>query len=91
MIERYGTAKFLEDASAEIIDQDSDSHGPRVLYSLHLPGDENLVMIKVQCNRKDGKVDTYYLRVPPSISTCREAVAWTFGKEIHEYGPIVES
>ena len=27
----------------------------------------------------DGSRKTYFLRVPPTIGTAREAVAWTFG------------
>lgn len=33
----------------------------------------------------------YMLRVPPTIRTAREAVAWTFGLEAEDYEPGVES
>ena len=33
----------------------------------------------------------YMLRVPPTISTAHEAVAWTFGKTPEHYAPAIES
>src|ERR1700722_17693261 len=43
--------------------------------------DETLVMVRV-LNRSaepDGSHKTYFLRVPPHVTTARQAVAWTFG------------
>lgn len=34
---------------------------------------------------------TYLLRVPPTMRTAREAVAWTFGLQDGDYEPDVES
>jgi hypothetical protein len=40
----------------------------------------------------DGSYRHYFLRVPPSVCTAREAVAWTFGFEsAHQYVLAVES
>lgn len=36
------------------------------------------------------KFDEYFLRVPPEVKTCKEAVAWTFFKTIDTYNPEVE-
>jgi hypothetical protein len=33
----------------------------------------------------------YYLRVPPTIQTVEEAVAWTFGLTAGEYRPARET
>jgi hypothetical protein len=33
----------------------------------------------------------YYLRVPPTIQTAAEAVAWSFGLAVEEYHPAQES
>lgn len=33
----------------------------------------------------------YFLCVPPTIKTAREAVAWTFGKSVEEYKPEIET
>jgi hypothetical protein len=39
----------------------------------------------------DGSTKRYALRVPPTITRAREAVAWTFGMKEREYQPLKES
>jgi hypothetical protein len=39
----------------------------------------------------DGSRHRYWLRVPPRVRTCQEAVAWTFGVREAEYRPLVET
>jgi hypothetical protein len=39
----------------------------------------------------DGVRQRYWLRVPPNITTCRAAVAWSFGLTAEEYRPVVET
>ena len=39
----------------------------------------------------DGTRKTYFLRVPPTTRTAREAVAWTFGLRADAYRPAVET
>jgi hypothetical protein len=33
----------------------------------------------------------HLLRVPPTVRSCAEAVAWTFGMEASEYAPVQET
>lgn len=73
MIERLGLDRFLTRAEAKIIDVDQD--GKRRLYRIALRRDEPIVAVRVQCP-STGQI--YFLRVPPNIQTCRQAVAWTF-------------
>jgi hypothetical protein len=40
---------------------------------------------------EDGSSRHHLLRVPPSVRTAREAVAWTFGLGAAEYMPARES
>jgi hypothetical protein len=40
---------------------------------------------------EDGSSRHYFLRVPPSVGTAQEAVAWTFGLGASEYVPVRES
>lgn len=35
--------------------------------------------------------DSYLLRVPPHMKTCKQAVAWTFSLEEIEYNPVKET
>ena len=39
----------------------------------------------------DGSWKTYWLRVPPTMRTPREAIAWTFGMTKEEYAPAMQS
>ena len=77
MMERYGWARFLVDAGAIRLDHD-ERWG--TLYRRDIPDDEPLVMVEV-INRSpepDGSFRHYPLRVPPTMTTALEAVAWTF-------------
>jgi hypothetical protein len=40
--------------------------------------------------RHVAKLD-HWLRVPPTMRTAKEAVAWTFGQAPESYDPIVET
>lgn len=89
LIERYGTHQYLLDTGAEI--RQHDKFG--ALYVKEVWGDEPIVMVHITnaTPEPDGQFRTYFLRVPPTIRTAREAVAWTFGMTADEYDPIVES
>ncbi|HEY9713307.1 MAG TPA: hypothetical protein V6C72_07545, partial [Chroococcales cyanobacterium] len=85
MIDRYGASRFIIDSGAEKIHEDDCG----VLYRKTLLNDEPLVMVKVinSTPEPDGSRRTYFLRVPPHITTAREAVAWTFELPEHSYQP----
>lgn len=89
LIERYGVQDFLLDTGVEI--RQHDKFGS--LYVKEVWGDEDIVMVHITNStpEPDGQYRTYFLRVPPTIRTAREAVAWTFGMTAEEYDPIVES
>jgi len=83
LIEVYGMARFIVDSGGAIVDE--DEHG--VLYRQTFANDEPLVMLKVinSTPEPDGSYKEYFLRVPPAITTAREAVAWTFGLQPERY------
>jgi len=85
MIERFGVSKFIAAANAKKVHEDECG----ILYRLELRDDEPLVMVKVlnTTPEPDGTRKEYFLRVPPSIQTAREAVAWTFDMSAAEYSP----
>jgi hypothetical protein len=94
MIDRFGTTRLLLQGQASVIDTDVDQFGrPRVLSRLHLPDDEDLVMVLVTnaTPDADGTHRCYYLRVPPTTSSCADAVAWSFGMTAAEYAPAQET
>lgn len=90
MIELYGEARYLED-SGTVVAQ-SDEFG--TLFCREIAGDEPLVMVRVlnSTPEADGKTKKrYWLRVPPTIKTAREAVAWSFNIEAKDYKPTIET
>lgn len=89
LIERYGQGRYIEDSGAEKIHQ--DDYG--ILYRKTMEDDEDLVMVKVinSTAEPDGTFKEYFLRVPPHVTTAREAVAWTFGESGFSYDPLQES
>ncbi|GEM_PF-3455684 len=68
---------------------------PRPRYSPAPPPEpeRRVVMVEVvnSTPEPDGTFRTYFLRVPPTMRTAREAVAWTFQMEEAEYRPDVET
>ena len=89
MLERYGAARYLLDVGAKRIYQDDTGE----LYRQELSDDEPLAMVRVlnSTPEPDGTRRPYWLRVPPTCQTAREAVAWTVGKAAAEYRPVAES
>jgi hypothetical protein len=65
--------------------------GPRgILYEVDLPYEREPVARYVELHDASSE-RVYYLRVPPTIATAEEAVAWTFGLNTDEYHPAQES
>lgn len=89
MIEVFGEARYLTETGA-VVEDESDFG---ILYRKKLSEDEDLVMVKVINSTidPDGTWKSYYLRVPPSIRTAKEAVAWTFNMPEDLYAPVLES
>lgn len=89
LLTMYGVEKFLLDSGATEVH--SDKYG--ILYSRYLPYDEPLVMVQVvnSTREPDGSLKDYFIRVPPTMRTAREAVAWSFGLQSDEYDPLEES
>jgi hypothetical protein len=88
-IQRYGQVRYLQDSGAREIGRDDWG----VLYRVKRPGDTDLAMVKVVNSTPEptGKYVDYWLRVPPSVRTPHESVAWSFGKSEAEYTPAVQT
>ena len=89
MLERYGPARYLLDLGLSPIHRDARGE----LYRAEHGDDEPLVMVKVRnaTPESDGSVKDYWLRVPPTMRTAAEAVAWTFARKTGDYRPQVET
>jgi len=89
MIERMGTERFIEEAEAKRLDQDTDPGGKRELLRVALEGDEDLVCLSCFCPSTKRH---YFLRVPPTTSTCHQAAAWMAGfDDPSKYSPVIET
>jgi hypothetical protein len=94
MTERFGPERLVREGNAELIDEDEVGR----LWRRGFPGSrwnppEPVVMVEVRNStpEPDGSVRTYFLRVPPTTRSAREAVAWTFGLQGTAYEPAVET
>lgn len=90
MLSLYGESRFLTDSGATLVHEDETGS----LFRTEIPNDEPLLMVRVQDpeTTKSGEQKTYYLRVPPTMETARQAVAWTFGMDdVTEYHPDIET
>ncbi len=89
MIERYGYDRFLENAQAQELDRDRDRGGERRLLRIEMPDDEPLVCVAVRCPSTQHQ---FVLRVPPNMTSCHQAIAWTAGFDDPKlYKPSVET
>ncbi|MEH3148603.1 MAG: hypothetical protein PGN34_25520 [Methylobacterium frigidaeris] len=89
MLERFGFETFMAAANAEELDADHAPGGERRLLRVALDGDEPLVCVSVGCPSTGRR---YFLRVPPTMTTCHQAVAWTAGfDDPADYAPLVET
>lgn len=89
MIERVGREKFIELAKPKVIDRDEDKGGKRELLKIELQRDEDYIVLAVTCPSTGRR---YLIRVPPSMTKCKDAIAWTAGFEnAQDYNPVVET
>jgi hypothetical protein len=85
LFQRYGHERFVKELNTRLIHKDGENE---LLLIPWRKDEEPITLVKVK-DSTTGKV--YLLRVPPSMRTCREAVAWTFGMATEEYEPEKET
>lgn len=85
LLSNFGYKRFVEELGGTIIHTDGESE----LLLLRIRKDqEPLMVVKVQDSTTR---ETYILRVPPHVRTCKEAIAWTFSMDESEYNPVIET
>jgi hypothetical protein len=89
LIERFGLGRYMSQCGATEIHRDACG----VLYRLDQRLDEPIIAVRVAnaTPGPDGVFEEFWLRVPPSMRTATEAVAWTFGLSPEEYTPLLQS
>jgi hypothetical protein len=89
LIDRYGLGQYMLQSGASEYQRDECG----AIYRLDQRLDEPIVAVRVTNStpEPDGSFREYWLRIPPTTQTAREAVAWTFGISPEEYDPLLES
>jgi hypothetical protein len=89
MLEHFGFERYLRESGA--VKAHVDDFG--TLWKVNVPGDEPLTMVEVVNGspEPDGTFRTYFLRVPPTVRTAREGVAWTFELTEQDYLPLEQT
>jgi len=90
MIERFGNTRFLRESGAKMVHRDETGE---LYHAPTAPRFPPLAMVHVinSTPEPDGSRHEFYLRVPPTCKTAREAVAATFSMKEGDYAPAVET
>jgi len=103
LIEVYGEERYLKDSGAAVVSH--GRNGARLwarkpasptgspFANGNLFSEEAFQMVEVinSTPEADGHFKHYFIRVPPSVTSADEAVAWTFGVSSDVYVPQVET
>jgi len=84
--ERMGE-RFVSELGGHMLD--TSARG--ALYEVRLPENDPEGVARYVQVQDASTPRTYFLRVPPTVQTAAEAVAWTFSRSIEEYHPERES
>lgn len=84
--ERRG-GRFVTELDGHVLD--TGARG--TLYEVRLPKDDPKEVARYVQVQDASSPRTYFLRVPPTVQTAGEAVAWTFSRTVEEYHPERES
>jgi hypothetical protein len=89
MLERFGYERYLHATGATKVQ--ADDYGE--VYRFSRRDDSDVVMVKVvnATPDPDGTFHDYWLRVPPTIQSAREGVAWSFTQEPDTYAPAIQT
>ncbi len=86
MQERMGE-RFMSELGGVVLDS-----SPRgTLYEVRLPKDDPERVARYVHVQDASSERQYFVRVPPTIQTVAEAVAWSFGLSAEEYRPVQET
>jgi hypothetical protein len=80
-----GYEKFLTQVKHTVISREGDNEFLKIdRYKIEEP----ICLIRVRCPSTGVFC---VLRVPPTVKTIKEAIAWTFGLGETEYNPLIET
>lgn len=89
ILQLVGLERFMKESHAQTIHSDTDPGGERSLLRVPMEGEEDLVCLNVLC---PSTAKRYFLRVPPTTTTCHSAAAWIAGFDNPaDYAPVEET
>jgi hypothetical protein len=89
LLERFGIPRWLKEIKATIVQKDRFGKLIETRALSSWEGEEDLakfVLVKDASTARQ-----YALRVPPSVKTAHEGIAWTFGMTAEQYQPLQEA
>jgi hypothetical protein len=89
MIERFGIERFLRELDAKLVSEDDSGR----LWRVDFARAEDYAVLEVENGtlEPDGTRRRYFLCVPPSMQSPREAAAWTYGLSPGQYAVAVRT
>jgi hypothetical protein len=99
MLEHYGLQRFFKGMKPVDVDkfgklyhiQHQDYKVNGITRAINMMDTLAYVLVKNSSPEPDGTFKDYILRVPPTVRTAKEAIAWTFRKTGREYNPAKET
>jgi hypothetical protein len=92
MLERMGHVRYLQESGAALVSHDATGVLWQSLFTnygrLH---QLRFVEVVNGTRETDGSYKHYFLRVPPNVTTARQAVAWTYGLTAEQYLPLIRT
>jgi len=98
-MEIYGFDRLLAEGKVKIIHEDKNISATLIHINVKPTKgrhdeneDEYLALVKVKDGTPSitGDFKFYFLRVPPEVTTCKQAIAWTFRRTKNDYHPSIE-
>lgn len=86
--EIYGFDRMMDEKLFTILDK--DKKGNQLLCRKTKDGDVKVIRV-LDGTVHNGERKIYFLNVPPEMTKCHDAIAWTFYKKPEEYDPIQET
>jgi len=84
-IDEFGYARFLSQVEHEVVEKYGDYELVKINW---IKREEPIYLVKVKCH----STGAYYtLRVPPTVASVKEAIAWTFHMKKDQYNPVQEA
>jgi hypothetical protein len=86
MIERVGAERFIAMSGARMISRDETG----ALWSWQFSSRQQWAAVEVENGsaESDGSYRRFFLQVPPRMRSARQAVAWTYGLDEHQYARL---